>query len=644
MVNALFTPLRLGRTSLSNRVIFAGHRTNFGRGGRLDARHVAYYRRRAAGGCGLIVVGEFSLLANDRPFEAMIDLTLPEALDDLRSLSTAVHEHGSALFAQLNHHGFQSSGAITRCAVWGPSAVGDIVFGECAKAMEPEDMAELCQAFASAAQKVQAAGFDGIEIDMGPFSLLRQFLSPISNQRQDDYGGSLENRLRLPLAVLAAVRSAVGAEYTLGIRLTLDEQFWGGIGIDDSLYFAKAFAHSRTIDYVQGCLGTYYNLHLTQASMHIATGALSDLCARLKGEIQLPVIAGHQVGTLAAAEALIAAGKADAAGFVRALIAEPDLAQKGRTGQLVRPCLRDNKGCIGRINQNKPLSCIHNPQVGFEAREAATKAARAKRVTVVGAGPAGLEAARTAAARGHKVTIYEAQREIGGQTRLHQLAAGREPIFGAIDYLARTLQVLNVPIMTGCKVDAGAVLAQKPDVVVIATGSRPIAAPYAGRYGPPQVLDVWQVLKEAYPIGQKVLFIDEVGSHYAAAVAERLADRGHGVDLVTCDLFVGIELAPLGDLYLSRQRLLQKGVTFRCDVAVECIEGQRVSARDIYTNAEVIFEGYDTIVTAAGSQTREGLYHDLYGQVAELYRCGDCVAPRGMDMAIFEGRAVGEQL
>jgi mycofactocin system FadH/OYE family oxidoreductase 2 len=646
MFDTLFTPLTLGRTALSNRIAFMAHRTNFARHSRVDARHLAYYGRRAAGGCGLIVVGEFSIHANDRPFEAMIDLTLPDADRDLQRLTGAVHDHGRPVFAQLNHHGFQSSGAITRCAVWGPSAVADIVFGETAKPMECEEIAELIQAFAAAAQKTRAAGFDGVELDMGPFSLLRQFLSPISNHRSDDYGGSPENRLRLPLEVLAAVRTSVGKDFTVGIRLCMDEQFWGGIGPDDGLHFAKAFEATGAVDYFSPCIGTYYNLHLANGSMHVPQESVAGLCARLKTELQVPVIAGHQVGTVQAAEALLAAGQADAAGFVRALIAEPDLPQKARSGrsEAIRPCLRDNKGCIGRINQQKPLSCIHNPQVGFEARPAAAACAKPKKVMVVGAGPAGLEAARAAAQRGHYVTVYEQRQAIGGQVRLHQLAAGREPIFAAIGYLQHALGELKVTIVTGTEVTAELIRKNRPDAVVIATGSRPIAQPYAGSYGPPAVIDVWQVLQNDHPVGEKVLFIDEVGSHYAAAVAERLAGQGKKIDLVTCDLFVGFELAPLGDLYLSRQRLLQKGVSFKSDLAVERIEGGCVFTKNIYTNAQITFEGYDTIVVAAGACAAEKLYHELAGTVDELYRCGDCVAPRGMDMAIFEGRAVGELL
>lgn len=648
MLEKLFTPLPVGRLTLPNRICFMAHRTNFGCQGRLNDRHIAYYRRRAKGGCGLITVGELSILPNDRPWESMIEVYSDDVVLDFKRLTAAIHAFDVPVFAQLNHHGFQSSGAITRQAVWGPSAIADIAFGENAKAMEPEDMAELTEAFARAAVRVKAGGFDGIEIDMGPRSLLRQFLSPISNHRSDEYGGSIENRMRLPQAVTAAVRKAVGADFTVGIRLTMDEQFWGGIGPEESLQFAKQFEAAGNLDFIQVYVGTYYNLYLIRASMHIAMGATAELAAQLKAQSALPVFCGHQIGLPQRAEATVVENKADAVGFVRTLIADPDFPNKASLGQghLIRYCARDNKGCIGRVNQAKAIGCIHNPEVGYESLEdtPVPVAAKKKTVMVVGAGPAGLEAARAAAQKGHSVTVYEKDARLGGQTNLHRIAAGRERVVRVIEYLQAALKELNVPIVTGTEVTAEFVAGQKPDAVIIATGSAPIAHPYAGDYGPPEVLTVWDVLQQTHPVGSRVLFIDEVGGHYSTATVEWLADQGKKIDLISVDLFVGVELAALGDLYLSRQRLLQKGVTFVSDVAIDNIQGTQVAAKNIYTNAPIALADYDTVVLGVGYAVCDSLYNQLKGTVPELHRAGDCVAPRGIDMAVMEGRNVGELL
>ena len=410
----LLRPLALGPTMLPNRVCLLAHRTNFGRRGRLDPRHVAYYSRRAEGGAGLVIVGELSVHPNDFPWEGTIAIDAPEAVEDFKRLTGALHGFDTPVFAQLGHHGFQSNGARTRRETWGPSPVADVVFGEVCKPMEPEDIAELIAAFARAAAAVKAGGFDGIEIDMGSESLLRQFLSPLSNQRQDDYGGSLDNRLRLPQAVIAAVRQAVGTDLAVGVRLCVDERFWGAWAPAESLVAAERFEAGGQIDFIAATIGTYYNLYLNSASMHTPQGHTIEAAEQVKARIRLPVIAGDHIQFPEMAQDLVSAGKADAVGCVRALICDPDLVAKLRAGEPadIRHCLKDNQGCIGRINQSKALGCTFNAAIGYEALvpdRPAPRTRSSKKVMVVGAGPAGMEAARVAARRGHAVTLWKSR-------------------------------------------------------------------------------------------------------------------------------------------------------------------------------------------------------------------------------------------
>ncbi|MBW1780855.1 MAG: FAD-dependent oxidoreductase [Deltaproteobacteria bacterium] len=655
MFDHLFSPIVFGKVTLPNRICFLAHRTNFARKGRLDARHMAYYRRRAEGGCGLIIVGELSIHPYNRPWEAMIEAYGSHAKEDFQRFTQAMHACDTPVFAQLNHHGFQSSGAITRHSIWGPSAISDIVFGETAKPMEPEDMAVVVGAFADAAVLAREGGFDGLEIDMGPESLLRQFLSPLSNQRQDEYGGNLENRMRFPLDVLKAVRKKVGDDFTVGIRLCADEKFWGAITTEESCEMSRIFEGAGRVHFINVAVGTYYNLHLFMPSMHTPFGFTIETAEQIKSAVTIPVIASNQIDTPRMGEDILQNGQGDAIGLIRNLICDPDWPKKALEGRIddIRYCVRDNQGCIGRINQSKMLSCIQNPQVGYEegpshkaqgARENREPSQIRKRVLVVGAGPAGLAAAQAARKKGHDVTVYEKGAVVGGQINLARKGAGRQRMGEIIHYLSHVLKELEVPILTGVEVTREIVLEKIPDAVIVATGSTPVPRPVPGEYGPPLVQSVWDILEENFPVGERVLFIDENGGHHAAATVEMLADQGKQVDMITSDLFIGIELAPLGDLYLTRQRLLQKGVTFTTDVVVQGIDGSKVEAKGKYTNEPLLYEGYDTIVLDMGNRADDLLYCQLKGEIEAVYRAGDCVSPRGIDMAIFEGRKVGERL
>ncbi len=646
MFDHLFSPIKLGRLLLPNRIGFLAHRTNFAQKGCISDRHVAYYRQRAMGGCGFITIGELCIDPDDRPWEAMIEAYEPIVVKGFQTLTSAIHEYDTKVFANLNHHGFQSSGAITRKACLAPSPQSDIVFGETGKQMELHEIQSVITSFAQSATFAAEGGFDGIEIDMGPCSLMRQFLSPLSNHRQDEYGQNIENRMHFPLSVVHAVRENVGPDLPVGIRLCADEMFWGAITPEESCEMAKIFEATTEVDFLNVAVGTYYNLHIQMASMHTPDGFAIEPTRQIKSSVAIPVIGGYQIGSPRMADQSIENKDFDASGFIRNLICDPNMPEKAKNGELksIRRCVRDNKGCVGRINQSKILGCIQNPEVGFEhlKKSKPVKPDVLKKVWVVGAGPAGLEVARAASARGHDVTLYEKNTVVGGQINMQCRAVGRNPMEEVVRYLGYQLEKTDVRVITDTWVTKDLVKQGHPDVMVIATGSVPIEKPVDGSYGSPFVLSVRDVLEEKFLVGDKVLFVDENGGHHATATVELLADQGKKIDMITSDLFIGIELAPIGDLYLTRQRLLQKGVSFTTNVRVKKIENSVVYANQIHTNESIEYNGYDTVILDMGDVADDSLYFQLKGLVNELYRIGDCVAPRGIDMAIFEARKTGE--
>jgi mycofactocin system FadH/OYE family oxidoreductase 2 len=646
----LFSPLKIGSVVVPNRINFAAHMTNLSVHHQISEAHIHYYAERAKGGCGLITTEELTVHPSDLAYDKLVDAFVPEVIPGFQALTKAIHKYDTKIFAQLNHNGMQADSKISRLPVWGPSAGKDPLFRETAKQMELEDIAECIAYFALSAKHAVEGGFDGIELQLGHSSLVRQFLSPLTNQRTDAYGGSFENRMRFAQEVIAAVRTAVGPNFTMGVRLNADEMHpKGGLTHADAKAIARQMQADGQIDFFDISLGTFYNLYLVEGSMHTPLAYTGPLSAGIRSVVDLPVYATNRINDPHLAEHILKEGLGDMVNMVRALIADPELPNKARQGrdEDIRHCIACNQGCIGRMGLGYTIGCIQNPAAGNEKQlgiGTRQPCATPKKVVIVGAGPAGLETARTAALRKHQVVVFERSDEVGGQNRLAAKAAGRQEIQGITRWLISQVNKLPIDWRLGVEATAEQVLAENPDAVVVATGSLPKTNPFPGAYGPPAVITTWQVLNDEMPVGDKVLMIDLNGHHHGTGTAELLAERGKRVHVLTPALFQGSALGPLQDLYLTRQRLMAKGVTCTPDIAVLEISGTAVKGLNVYSNEIIDFTGYDTVVLAAGNVAVDQLYFELKGKVAELYRVGDCLAPRLTDMAIVEGRRVGRNL
>jgi mycofactocin system FadH/OYE family oxidoreductase 2 len=648
----LFSPLKIGSVEVKNRISFQPHLTNFAVNQLPSERQMYYWGERAKGGAGLIITEEMSVHPTDMAYEKLIDVYHPEVIPGFRKITDYVHQYDSKIFAQLNHNGQQCDGAISRLPVWAPSAMPDVLFRETPKEMEPEDIEEVARYFAKSAIHAREGGFDGIELQFGHSSLARQFLSPLTNFRGDEYGGSLENRMRAPLKFISAVRKAVGNDFTLGIRMCADEMIPGGLDLAQVQEICARFEASGLIDFNDLSIATFYNLYLVEGSMHTPLGYTIPLAAGIRERVKIPVFCTGRINDPVMAEKVLAAGQADMIGMCRALICDPYLPKKAFEGRLedVRYCIACNQGCIGRMGVNKSLGCVQNPAVGMEKQwgeGTLTQAPVKKKVMVVGGGPGGMWAAKMAGRRGHQVTLIERGAELGGQVLTAMKGAGRDEFGVIIRNEKGQVDKAGVKVQLGVEATTEQVLSEHPDVVIVATGSQPKQCPVGGADGP-GVFNVWQVLNGEADLGEHICLIDYDGHHRATSTAEFLANLGKKVHIITSSLFIGAELGPSQDLYLSRQRLLGKGVHFTPDIAVMEVKGEvgekTVTGFNVYSNVWDQWGPFDSLVLAMGQKVDDALYMSLKGKVPELYRIGDSVAPRKVDMAIWEGHRVGREI
>ena len=646
----LLSPLTVGQVTLRNRAFSSAHGTGFGSGGTglINDRHIEYQRARARGGIALVVIEATSI--DDSPIGAgtggnNLRNTSDAVLEPYRRISEAVHAEGAKIFCLLSHSGRNTVMGGQGQPPMAPSAIPMDRTHDVPHALEREEIAAIVANFAAAAKRCRAGGLDGVELSFTHGNLVQQFASPASNKRTDEYGGSEENRLRMAREVLEACRAAVGPDFTFGIRYSADELIPDGYGLEEGVRYAQLMVGWGKLDFVDVSAGT--NSSMWSRSIHYPTISspprpLVHLAKAIRDVVSVPVFTIGKIADPAEAEAIVANGEADMIGMTRAHIAEPAIIRKITEGRAadIRSCIYCNESCFSRQQRVGDITCVYNPRTGREnIWPKLEKAEASRRVVVIGGGPAGMEAARVAAKRGHKVELHEREGALGGQILALAKTPHRAGYGKIVEWLGAQLGRHGATLHLNSAPDADSIIAKAPDVVILATGSADMPPDVPGA-GQSHVLTARQVLAGAN-LGRRVVIGDWDGRHMGTSLADLLSSRGHEVTLVAPAFFVGMDI----DLLTWRpiyERLLNAGVRMQPLETLSAIGTDAVTITKLNGATEQL--GADSVVLCSRGEADRPLYRALLGKVPVLKTIGDAWAPRQLEQAIFEGARAAREI
>ena len=656
----LFSPVRLRHKELKNRIVFGAHTPNMSDDGLPGDRHFGYYRERARGGAAMIVVEPIPVhrtaVLTRGNFLHEDDAVIP----GFRRITDACHDHGTVMVHQLYHVGGHGDQENSWDAYWSPSGVPSFHDPWGSHAMTDAEVEELIDAFVEAARRDRDAGFDGVDIFAGYNCLVDQFWSPITNKRDDKWGGSLENRLRFSVEICERIRKMAGEDFIIGMTVSGAEPYPGGLSIEDKQDILSHLDRRGLIDYVSSGTGSYLNqFSKIVPSMHFGMFLGTSDAEHYKQAVSNALVTAEaRVKTPANAETVLGEGKADLVSIVRGQIADPHLANKARDGRAadIRPCISCNQLCIGRRLRDYWISCLVNPSAGREAEwdgDLPVAAEKPREILVVGGGPAGLEVARSAAERGHKVTLVERSGELGGQFRLAAGQPERGEIGELLNWYQVQLEKLQVRIRLRTEMTREDIETSDADTVVLCTGSLPSRSGFQRAIPQMEALPgatqdnvcaAHDVLDGSVVPGTNVLLIDDINGWWpATGTALHLAEQRHYVTLVTAAEQAAGQLEYSRTADTARERFMKMGVETLTATAVTKWQGSTATLVNLYTGDEEQRD-FDSLVLASTNIPDDVLTRGLDGSDKDIRTIGDAVSPRTASMAIYEARKLGMNL
>lgn len=647
----LFSPIKVGTMEVRNRIVMPPMSTGYGAAdGTVTEKILDYYEARAKGGVCLVIVEATAVNDVRKHLPISLGLFDDKQIPSWRELAKAVHSHGAKLATQLMDGGPESLSFLSGVQPVGPSPVAGRTFRQVPRELSIEEIEGVINDFAEAARRAREAGLDAIEIHAAHgYAMVGSFLSPFFNKRTDIYGGSLEGRLRLLLEIVKRIKAKVGGDFPIIVRISGDDRVPGGRTLQETQFIAPILVEAGVdaFEVSGGTIPTTFWAVVPPSGTPLALNA--PFAEAVKQVVSVPVICVGRINSPQLAEFILESGKADLVSMGRALMADPEMPKKAAAGDFedIAPCVADNFGCIGSAMSGRPPTCIVNPAMGKEKEWAIVPAEKLKRVLVAGGGPAGLEAARVAALRGHQVTLFEKEHKLGGQVNLASVPPHMQEISQLIKYLSRQVEKAGVKVELGKEVTPELVEEMKPDAVIVATGASPLVPDDIPGIDKDRVVTAWDVLAGKAATAARNLVILG-GGLVGCETADFLAEAGDNLAAGRTAVTV---VEKLGDValdmafearHLLMQRLHAKGVKILTSAEVkEIIDDGVLFVRD---GREESIRNVDNVVLALGARPVDHLSEKINGIVAEVYVIGDAKEPRKVLEATAEGAEVSRRL